>query len=200
VDITPLAVVLTGTRPFDGGTDASGGILVVANPVGGDKLTISGLGTLINPDVGYEAISNFGTLKLGGSAAGNYTFVGGRGTVLVTPIPVVVPYGTRRDQTVAGVGVDPYGDVSALDSGQMAEPGENGLAACVPDSWYRDPETDAIKVVCRQRQGDFRGLILGMIGNVDVSGYLIKARSAEAVPMPDTTQQRRTLYKQLRNK
>ena len=201
VDITPLAVILSGTRPFNGSTDAPGSILTIVNDLDDGKLTISGLGTLLSPDVGDESILSFGTLKLGGSAAGNYTFVGGRGTVLVTPLPAVPPIGTRRDQTVAGVGVDPYIDVGAMGDMLMTEPGQNGLAACIPDSWYRDPTSDdQIKVLCRPRARDFRGLIIGMISSVDVSGYLIRARAGDVIPPPDTAQRRQALYHQLRNK
>ena len=175
--------------------------MTIVNDLDDGKLTISGLGTLLSPDVGDESILSFGTLKLGGSAAGNYTFVGGRGTVLVTPLPAVPPIGTRRDQTVAGVGVDPYIDVGAMGDMLMTEPGQNGLAACIPDSWYRDPTSDdQIKVLCRPRARDFRGLIIGMISSVDVSGYLIRARAGDVIPPPDTAQRRQALYHQLRNK
>jgi YDG domain len=85
VTITALAVNLTGTRPYDGTTDAAFDILSVTNTVGAEVVTVaSGSGTLASKDVGVRAIVNFGTLTLGGADAGNYTLVGGTGTVTIT--------------------------------------------------------------------------------------------------------------------
>jgi hypothetical protein len=47
----------------------------------------SGSGTLAATNVGPEAITSFGTLALGGAAAGNYTLVGASGTVTITASP-----------------------------------------------------------------------------------------------------------------
>lgn len=83
--LNPLPAVLTGTRPFDGTNDAPASILSVANKVGSDAVTVaSGSGTLAGSSVGSQAITSFGTLALGGAAAGNYTLVGASGTVTIT--------------------------------------------------------------------------------------------------------------------
>lgn len=80
-----LPVVLTGTRGYDGLTDAAAGILTVANKVGVDDVTVaSGNGSVAGANAGSEAITSFGTLALGGTTAGNYTLVGASGSVTVT--------------------------------------------------------------------------------------------------------------------
>ncbi len=84
--ITPRPVNLLGTRVFDGTTTANASILNNTNTVPGDSLTVaSGSGIAVSPAVGNESLSSFGTLALGGSSAGNYTFIGGTGLVIITP-------------------------------------------------------------------------------------------------------------------
>lgn len=86
--VNQLPVILTGTRPYDGTTTAAAGILSVANKVGSDVVTVaSGSGTLASANVGPEAITSFGTLALGGGAAGNYTLTGASGAVTITTPP-----------------------------------------------------------------------------------------------------------------
>jgi hypothetical protein len=83
--INALPVNLTGTRSYDGTTAVAAGILSVANKVGSDNVTVvSGSGTLAGANVGSEAIASFGTLNLGGTAAGNYTLAGASGSVNIT--------------------------------------------------------------------------------------------------------------------
>ncbi len=83
--INALPVNLTGTRPYDSTTTVAAGILSVANKVGGDNVTVmSGSGTLAGANVGSEAITSFGTLALGGTAAGNYTLAVASGSVNIT--------------------------------------------------------------------------------------------------------------------
>jgi filamentous hemagglutinin family protein len=91
VKITPFAVVLTGTRVYDGQTDGDSGILSVTNAFAGDTVTVdSGTSTIISRNVGNEKIVNFGTLTLGGASSGDYTLVGAKGNVIVTPEMLVV--------------------------------------------------------------------------------------------------------------
>ena len=83
--INALPVNLTGTRSYDGTPTVAAGILSVANEVGGDNvMVVSGSGTLAGAKVGSEAIMTFGTLALGGTAAGNYTLAGAGGSVNIT--------------------------------------------------------------------------------------------------------------------
>jgi len=65
--VNPLAVSLTGSRPYDATTTAAASILSVANKVGSDVVTVaSGSGTLAGATPGSQAITDYGTLALGG--------------------------------------------------------------------------------------------------------------------------------------
>jgi hypothetical protein len=77
-------VVLTGTRPYDGTTNAEGAILSVANLVGSDSVTLGGSVGLAGANAGTQAITSFSGLTLGGGAAANYTLTGASGTVTIT--------------------------------------------------------------------------------------------------------------------
>ena len=83
--ISALPVVLSGTRVYDTTATAAYSILSVSNKVGSDDVTVaSGSGTLASANAGVQSITSFGTLALGGTTAGNYTFTGGSGTVTIT--------------------------------------------------------------------------------------------------------------------
>ena len=83
--VNALAVVLSGTRAYDGTTTAAAGILSVANKVGVDDVTVaSGSATLAGASVTTQSITSFGSLALGGTTAGNYTFTGASGAVVIT--------------------------------------------------------------------------------------------------------------------
>ncbi len=87
--VSPLAVTLTGSKTYDGSTDASYSILTVGNKVGSDDVTVaSGSGTLASAAAGSRAISSLGTLALGGTAAGNYTITGASGSVTINALAV----------------------------------------------------------------------------------------------------------------
>ncbi len=124
--ISPLPVILFGTRVYDAATDAAAPILNVTNDLDGSNLTLSGTGALIAPAVGLEPIASFTGLTLGGSAAGNYTFVGAIGNVQVTSaaaIPVIVPL----NQTASGVSEVPS-DFTIYDGGILyIKPTQNGI-------------------------------------------------------------------------
>ena len=96
--MNPLAVVLTGTREYDGTDIATNSILSVTNAVNNDDVSVaSGSGTLTNANVGTNAITSFGTLALGGTTATNYTLIGASGSVTVTPAPLLI---TAQPQTI----------------------------------------------------------------------------------------------------
>lgn len=91
--VSQRPVVLTGSRPYDGTTTAAAAILSIANVVGGDMVNVaSGSGTLASSNAGPETIISFGTLALGGAAAGNYTLLGASGTVTITSSSNVPPF------------------------------------------------------------------------------------------------------------
>ena len=103
--VTPLDITVTGTRSYDGLTDASGSILSVTGEIAGDGvLTVTGSGTLANKNASTTAtnISSLGTLGLSGANAGDYHI--SSGTVTVTPLGVTVS-GTRTyDGTTGAAG------------------------------------------------------------------------------------------------
>ena len=97
VTVSALPVVVSGTRPYDGSNDVAAAILTVTNALGSDVVNVaSGSGTLVSSNAGPEAVSSFGTLMLGGAAAGNYTLVGASGTVTIT-IPTLSIIGGKVD-------------------------------------------------------------------------------------------------------
>ncbi len=119
--VNPLPVVLTGTRPYDGLTDAAAGILSVANKVGVDDVFVaSGSGSLAGANVGAEGITSFGTLALGGTTAPNYTLVGASGSVTVTTATLSI---TANDDSKT------YGQTKSYGAGSTAfttSPLQNG--------------------------------------------------------------------------
>jgi anthranilate/para-aminobenzoate synthase component II len=83
--VNQRAVVLTGSRAFDGTTNAAAAILSVANKVGSDDVAVaSGTGGLAGAGVGTQPITSLGTLALGGVTAINYTVSGASGSVVIT--------------------------------------------------------------------------------------------------------------------
>ena len=114
VTVTPLAVVLTGTRLYDGTATAAFGILSVSNAVGSDAVNVaSGSATLAGADVGTNAITSVTNLTLGGVTATNYTLTSASGSVTITGVPLSITanpvsktYGTALtlDPTAFAVG------------------------------------------------------------------------------------------------
>jgi filamentous hemagglutinin family protein len=97
-NITPAVINLSGTRVYDGQTDAdaslfSNGGLVTG--VGGQTLNLSGTGSVASKNVGtYTGTSQFnlGGLALsdGSGLASNYTLIGGTDTLAITPLAITV--------------------------------------------------------------------------------------------------------------
>ena len=83
--VNPLPVGLTGTRAYDGTTNAAYGILTITNILGSDSVfLVSGSAGLAGANIGTQAIVSPNTLTLGGAQAGNYTVTGLTGSVLIT--------------------------------------------------------------------------------------------------------------------
>jgi hypothetical protein len=84
--INPFAASLTGNHGYDGTDTITAGDLSVANKIDGDDVIVaSGSGTVAGANLGLQAITSFGTLALGGAAAGNYTLAGADGSVTIVP-------------------------------------------------------------------------------------------------------------------
>ena len=125
--INALPVNVTGTRSYDGTLAAPAGILAVANNMGSDNVTVAaGSGSLAGAGVGVEVISSFGTLTLGGSAAGNYTLTGASGSVTITPAGLAVTNLLVEDKVYDG------STNATLDATQA---GLEGVLAGDPVTW-----------------------------------------------------------------
>ena len=119
-NITPYVLNLTGTRVYDGSTDADAdlfGTSGVLSGINGDTLTLSGDGLSSSKNVGsYTDASGFALNDLAltgnGSALGsNYTLVGGTDTFTITPLAITVnasgqnkTYDASTDATVSLIG------------------------------------------------------------------------------------------------
>jgi len=100
VTINPLILDLTGTRVYDGLTDAAGGLFGTINGIGSETLTVTGSGVTGSKNVGSYASAGaapntftLGTLGLVGGAgtvASDYTLIGGVDNFAITPLAINV--------------------------------------------------------------------------------------------------------------
>jgi O-glycosyl hydrolase len=119
--VTPLAVILAGSRPYDGTATAASTILTVANPVNGNSVNlVSGSATLAGANVGVEAMISNGTLTLGGVNASNYTLAGASGAVTIGSVPLSITANAQR--TCYGTLITLAGSAQFTSSG--LQPGE----------------------------------------------------------------------------
>ncbi|MDB6018009.1 MAG: hypothetical protein JWR19_2498, partial [Pedosphaera sp.] len=82
-------VNLTGTRVYDGTTNAAAAILSVTNVINGDTVTVnSGTGGLAGANSGTRALTSLGDLAIAGASVGNYTLTGAGGSVTIGTAPV----------------------------------------------------------------------------------------------------------------
>jgi filamentous hemagglutinin family protein len=117
LQVTPLPVVVSGSKTYDGTKTVAGSALTVNNvPAGGVAVTISGTGVnaLSSPNASSSAIalSNFGNYAL---SSNDYTFTGASGSVSVNPQTLTVS-GTRTyngTQTVTNANLTASGAVNA---------------------------------------------------------------------------------------
>ncbi|MBU0715400.1 MAG: hypothetical protein KJ964_08600 [Verrucomicrobia bacterium] len=127
VTISQLAVTLSGSRDYDGTTEAEAAILTIGNNLDGGDLTLSGTAQLASKDVGSRAILA-GTLALGGSAAGNYTLSGLSGSVTIGQLAVALSgsrdYDGTTDALAAILTID-----NNLDGGDLTLSGTAQLAS-----------------------------------------------------------------------
>ncbi|MGC1547391.1 MAG: YDG domain-containing protein [Rhodanobacter sp.] len=93
VTITPYVINLTGTRPYDTNTDANASLFGtggVVQGVAGENLNLSGSGIVSSANVDtYTGTAQFNLSSLalanGTGSASNYTLVGGKDTLIITP-------------------------------------------------------------------------------------------------------------------
>jgi filamentous hemagglutinin family protein len=111
--ITPKVLNLTGTRVYDGATDAAAGLFGtggVLTGVNGEMLTLSGTGSLssknVNPAQSFSSVSGFALTGNGSALASNYTLVGGTDSVNITKRPITVT-ATGANKVYDGNTADP---------------------------------------------------------------------------------------------
>ncbi|MGO9203159.1 MAG: beta strand repeat-containing protein, partial [Limisphaerales bacterium] len=143
INVDPLAVVLAGSRNYDGTTAAAAAILSVANVVGGDVVTVaSGSGTLAGAGLGPQALTGVGTLALGGAAAANYTLSGASGTVTIHTAPLTITAAAQAKTYGAALslGTTAFSVGSGLAAGQtvtgVSLTANGGTAATAPVGSY----------------------------------------------------------------
>jgi alpha-L-arabinofuranosidase len=119
VVVVPLAVTLTGTRPYDGTAIANSSILTIVTNYDSTNLTLSGSATLARTAAGLQSISNFSGLSLGGNAATNYTLTGASGFVMITALPLILT-GTRAYDGTATAAAGILSVVNAVGSDDVS--------------------------------------------------------------------------------
>jgi len=85
-------ISLNGTRVYDGTADVDWSIFTLAGLIGGQTLTLSGVGTVADANVGINKPVTLGTLALGDGTglASNYTFTGGTYRATITAAPLTI--------------------------------------------------------------------------------------------------------------
>ncbi|MCX7171250.1 MAG: MBG domain-containing protein [Proteobacteria bacterium] len=87
------AISLNGTRAYDGTVNVAANIFTLSGLVSGEHLTLTGIGTVADPNVGANKPVTLGSLALGNGTNGlasNYTFAGGTQTASITQAPLSV--------------------------------------------------------------------------------------------------------------
>ncbi|NMM28253.1 MAG: hypothetical protein HHJ12_13440, partial [Glaciimonas sp.] len=85
------AISLSGSRVYDGTLNVAAGVFTLKGLVAGQDLSLSGVGTMADKNVGANKLVALGSLALGNGSTGlasNYTLSGG--TVTITPAPLAV--------------------------------------------------------------------------------------------------------------
>ena len=124
--INKAVINLSGTRQYDGGTDANANTFgnngVINTGIGGETLTVTGAGTASGANVGNNYTVTPGTLALtnGSGAASNYTLVGGSDTLNITPY-VITLNGTRQYDAGTDANASAFGTNGVINTGVGSE-------------------------------------------------------------------------------
>ena len=84
---------LSGSRVYDGTVNVAANIFTLSGLVGGQNLSLTGVGTVADKNVGNNKPVTLGSLALGNGSTGlasNYTLSGGTRSVTITPAPLTV--------------------------------------------------------------------------------------------------------------
>ena len=103
--INQKPVSITGTRTYDATTATLPTDLTIGGLVGGESLSLTGQGTIVDQNVGAGKTITLNTLTLNDGAnpthlASNYTFTGGTHTFDVTQAPLSISGSRQYDGTV----------------------------------------------------------------------------------------------------
>jgi filamentous hemagglutinin family protein len=108
-NITPRIINLSGTRIYDGTTDADADLLssggVLSTGFAGETLNLAGIGSTADKNVGNNKSFSLGTLNLSdgnnGGLSSNYTLIGGTDRLTITPRPLTSTF-DANDKTYDG--------------------------------------------------------------------------------------------------
>ncbi|MDP2268801.1 MAG: YDG domain-containing protein, partial [Deltaproteobacteria bacterium] len=93
-EISTTTIDLSGSRVYDGTIDVLAGIFTLGGLIDGQTLTLTGVGTVADKNVGLNKPVTLGTLALVdggyGDLAGNYTLDGGTHKATITAFPLTV--------------------------------------------------------------------------------------------------------------
>ncbi len=142
--LNPLPVGLSGTRAYDGTTNAAYSVLSITNIVGADSVVLaSGAAGFSNPNVGVRAVTSGGTLALGGARATNYTATGAIGSITITNAPLTITanndskvYGTTKAYGAGSSAFTSGGLQNGETVGSVTITANGGLGATAPPGSY----------------------------------------------------------------
>jgi trimeric autotransporter adhesin len=175
LSITPAIVNLSGTRTYDGATDATGSVFgsagTVSTGIGSQTLLLAGSGTLAGKNTGSESLASLGTLTLGNGTglASNYTLVGGADAVSVSPLAI----------TVSATGINRVYNGTVLDAVTLAS---NGVLAGDQVSFTDGSATFANKNVGDGKAVSVTGITVGGADGEDYTVNAIAATTANITP------------------
>ncbi len=156
------AISLSGSRVYDGTVNVDASVFKLSGLASGENLTLSGVGSIADPNVGANKPVAVGSLALGNGSKGlasNYTLSGGTRTVDITQRPLSTWIG-RGD----GLWSDPA-NWDALPSGN------NVLAVSIPGGTYTVSYNAGAGTTHLQTLSSGQNIFFSG-GNLDVSGQL----------------------------
>ncbi len=154
--INPASVNVAGTRVYDGTANVAANALGVTGLVNGESLILTGVGTLVDKNVGTAKPLTLSTLALnnGTGLAGNYTLVGG--SAMITPASLTVTGVTAANKVFDNT------TTATLTGTPTATPLLNDVVAITPNTGV----------------GNFVDANVGMAKTVNVTGYSLSGADA----------------------
>ena len=129
------AISLSGTRAYDGTVYVDYSIFTLSGLVGSQTLSLGGVGTVADKNVGNNKIVTLGSLFLGdgsnGGLASNYTFSGGTQTANITQAPLTVTATTNTkgyDRTTSAAATPTITGLVGDDTATLSEVYDSKIA------------------------------------------------------------------------